>query len=103
MYDIMVINNGSGTTNSPSLQRDHLSCCKPPTHRASDSVMAELGGGVVGVQSFPRLQGRGVGKMGGQPSETDEAAPHPKAQGVPSLAFVIDHQDNLTPALDHSK
>lgn len=41
--------------------------------------------------------------MGGQPSETDEAALHPKVQGVPSLAFVIDHQDNLTPALDHSE
>lgn len=54
MYDIMVINNGSGTTNSRSLQMDHLNCCEPPAHRASDAIMAELGG-VLGAQPFPHL------------------------------------------------
>ena len=54
MYDIMVINNGSGATNSRSLQMDHLNCCESPAHRASDSIMAELGG-VLGAQPFPHL------------------------------------------------
>lgn len=54
MYDIMVINNGSSTTNSPFLQMDHLNCCEPPVNRASHFIRVVLGG-ALGVQCFPHL------------------------------------------------
>lgn len=45
MHDIMVINNGSSTTDSRSLQMDHLDCLKPPTSTAT-FIRGESGKGL---------------------------------------------------------
>lgn len=87
----MVINNGSGATNSRSLQMDHLKCCEP----LADSIRFYHSGTGRGLRSpgFGSFIGVGVDKRGGQPSETAGAAPPPKPRSHQVGLYRLNHGD----------